>query len=132
MPAGIDNNMGWSKWNSNVKAKYLGCLRKGMRRGAASRAAGISLQTVMRARYDDPSLAQEEAQAEADACEVVEDALLKKALEGNVTAIQVWLYNRCPDRWADRRNNKQEIQITNQPADIDALKKQLLDRLKPS
>ena len=31
------------------------------------------------------------------------------AVSGNVTACQVWLYNRLPDAWADRRNIKAEI-----------------------
>lgn len=33
----------------------------------------------------------------------VVDALYKKALAGNVVAMQVWLYNRAPEFWADKR-----------------------------
>ena len=43
-------------------------------------------------------------QAELEANELVENALFQAAIGGNVTACQVWLYNRMPDRWADRRN----------------------------
>ena len=43
-------------------------------------------------------------QAEMDANECVEDALFAAAVGGNVTAQQVWLYNRAPERWKDRRN----------------------------
>ena len=45
-------------------------------------------------------------QAEMDANELVEGALFKAAMGGNVVACQVWLYNRMPDKWADKRNIK--------------------------
>lgn len=44
----------------------------------------------------------------------VENALVKEALSGNVTAIIFWLKNRRPDKWRD----KPEV-----PGDADALKK---------
>ena len=44
----------------------------------------------------------------------VENALLKKALSGDVTAMIFWLKNRRPDKWRD----KPEV-----PGDSDALKK---------
>jgi hypothetical protein len=85
-------------------AKYLDSLRAGNRRGMAARAAGITRDTVWRWRRLDPDFAHDEAQAELDAHEDVEDALYQAAISGNVTAIQVWLYNRMPDRWRDQRN----------------------------
>jgi hypothetical protein len=51
-----------------------------------------------------PGRAAEEEQAELAAHGKVEDALFKAARCGNVTACQVWLHNRGPDRWQDRRN----------------------------
>ena len=36
--------------------------------------------------------------------DIVEDALFDAAESGNVTAIQVYLYNRVPERWSDKRN----------------------------
>jgi hypothetical protein len=44
---------------------------------------------------------EEAAQEKANA--KVENALFQSALDGNVTAQQVWLYSRCPDRWRDKR-----------------------------
>lgn len=35
---------------------------------------------------------------------MVENALLKSAIGGNVTAQIFWLKNRKPDKWRDRRN----------------------------
>jgi hypothetical protein len=59
---------------------------------------------VRRHRNADPEFAAAEQEAEMDATENIEDALYRAAIGGNVTAMQVWLYNRCPDRWRDRRN----------------------------
>lgn len=44
----------------------------------------------------------------------VENALVKEALSGNVTAIIFWLKNRRPDKWRDKPEA---------PGDADALKK---------
>jgi len=76
-----------------------------MRRGASARAAATTPQTINAYIKEHPEFAQEVEQAEMDACDVVEDALRTKALEGNVTAILVWLYNRSGGRWTDRRNH---------------------------
>ncbi len=44
------------------------------------------------------------SEAESDAIGKVENALFEAAISGNVTAIQVYLYNRAPKRWTDKRN----------------------------
>lgn len=38
----------------------------------------------------------------------VEKALLTKALGGDTTAMIFWLKNRCPDKWRDRPEPRQE------------------------
>lgn len=38
----------------------------------------------------------------------VENALLKNALEGNITAQIFWLKNRKPDKWKDKRDDEQK------------------------
>jgi hypothetical protein len=92
-----------AKFGPKKREVYFQALREGARRTAAAKAAGISSEWVRRTRKDDPHFAEQESEAELDANERVEDAMFKSALEGNVTAMQVWLYNRMPDRWADRR-----------------------------
>lgn len=81
-------------------------------------------RTVWLYKATDDEFAQLEAEAEMEANELVEDALFRSALGGaltgrtfkngevasesfaapNVTAQQVWLYNRNPERWRDQRN----------------------------
>jgi len=51
----------------------------------------------------DPKFAAEVERAEMEANETVENALYEAALSGNVVACQVWLYNRTPERWKDKR-----------------------------
>ena len=61
-------------------------------------------QTVQAHMRDDSKFEEEVHLAEMLANEEVEDALRQAALSGNVTAIQVWLYNRYPEMWKDQRN----------------------------
>jgi hypothetical protein len=92
------------KFDAQKREAYLQKLREGCRRGRAAEAVGVSRVTVCDAIRDDAAFADAVTQAELDACEPVEDALFKAATEDrNVTAIQVWLYNRRPDRWKDMR-----------------------------
>lgn len=83
---------------------YLDKLREGLGRCAAARAVGVDPDTpaIHRRKYPEFAVACE--QAELEACEQVEDALYQAALSGNVVACQVWLYNRAPERWRDKRN----------------------------
>ena len=52
----------------------------------------------------DNGFAEAVSEAESDAIGKVENALFEAAISGNVMAIQVYLYNRDPKRWTDKRN----------------------------
>ena len=80
-----------------------------MRRGTAAHSVGVTRWTVLDYKKRDPEFASLADDAEMDANEEVEDALYMAATSGNVVAIQVWLYNRWPDRWRDARQAKVEI-----------------------
>ena len=97
------------KFDRAKKDEYLGLLREGTRRGQAAQQVGVNPCTVQRHMQRYPSFTEEVSQAEMLANEEVENALYTAAVSGNVTACQVWLYNRIPDAWADRRNIKAEI-----------------------
>jgi len=96
------------KFGAQKRTEFLQNLRDGMRRGAAAEAVGVTRETVRLVYRDEPEFASAVEQAEMDANETVEDALYQAATSGNVTAIQVWLYNRQPERWVDKRNVKME------------------------
>lgn len=92
------------KFTETRKAAYLELLRKGGRRVKSAKAVGVGYDTVSREMGLDPAFVEAIDQAEMDANQIVEDALFQAAKKGNVVACQVWLYNRMPDRWADKRN----------------------------
>lgn len=98
------------KFNVDKQNRYLGLLASGMRRGEAARGAGVSRQAVFYHCQQHPEFAKKQDEAEAMACDIVEDALWKKCIEGNVTAIIFWLMNRGePGRWKDRRGQPSTI-----------------------
>ena len=94
----------FAKFAPPKRERYLKALATGARRGAAAKSIGVSLQLVRMFRNCHPEFALAELKAEDSANELVESALFNAACKGNVVAIQVWLYNRMPERWRDKRN----------------------------
>lgn len=92
------------KFDANRREIFLNFLRKGIRRTQACKKTGICRATFNKYMNTYPKFAEEVNQAEVDANELIEQSLFNSALKGNVTAQQVWLYNRDPERWQDRRN----------------------------
>jgi len=93
-----------NKFDSIKKDEYLALLRQGHTRGLAASLVGIHRATVSIHMKKDRGFAEAVSEAESDAIGKVENALFEAATSGNVTAIQVYLYNRDPKRWTDRRN----------------------------
>jgi hypothetical protein len=56
----------------------------------------------------------------------VENALLKKAMEGDTTAQIFWLKNRRSDKWRDRRDHNHEATVTNKNIDMSKFSKEEL------
>lgn len=109
---------------------YLECLRVGGRRMASARNAKIDYSTVKDRRKRDPEFAAAELEAEADAAEVIEDALFNMARKGNFTAAAMWLQNRDPDRWRDmRRADKQVVELTGNVTHTQELGSVTLERI---
>jgi hypothetical protein len=93
-----------NKFDSIKKDEYLALLRQGHTRGLAASLVGIHRATVSIHMNKDRGFAEAVSEAESDAIGKVENALFEAAISGNVTAIQVYLYNRNPERWADKRS----------------------------
>lgn len=99
------------KFDAERKEAFLDLLRQGYRRGQACKKVGINPWTFNDHVNKYPKFKTEVMYAEMEANEMVETALYsaavgnaKKKIQPNVTACQVWLYNRCPEVWADKRN----------------------------
>jgi hypothetical protein len=92
-----------SKFNDERRAAYIELLRTGKRRMKAYRAVGIDPKTAERAMRTETgaesAFGTAVREAELEASEAVEGTLYEVAIAGNVKAIEMWLYNRLPDRW---------------------------------
>jgi predicted DNA-binding protein (UPF0251 family) len=97
------------KFSAKKKKEFLRLVKEeGMKRTNAIQEVGITRCTLADHLQKEPhfrdALEQAEMDQEKNHNEKVEDALFDAAESGNVTAIQVYLYNRVPERWADKRN----------------------------
>ena len=92
------------KFTAPKREEYLSLISEdGLGRHRAAKQVGVSPPTVVSYAKDNPEFAEARDQAEMEANEQVENALFNAAKSGHVTACQVWLYNRMPDRWSDKR-----------------------------
>lgn len=91
------------KFTEEKQAEYLQLLADGGRRHASAYKIGITPANICAKRKSDPEFRKAMDLAERIANEHVESAMYKSAIKGNVTAQQVWLYNRMPNKWKDAR-----------------------------
>ena len=91
------------KFDTIKKEAYFEALKNGLGRMAAARSVDMTPEWMEKLMRRDPEFKKAISRAELEANQKVENALFKAASSGNVVACQVWLYNRMPERWADRR-----------------------------
>ena len=120
----------FAKFDSIKKAAYVDLLSNGYRRGLAAVTVGITSRTVNNHMKKDQKFAEVCSMAETMANDRVEQSLYTSAVKGNIIAQQIWLYNRDPKRWADKRSFKVSGEgggpIEIQHVDV---KEKILDRL---
>ncbi len=96
------------KFDEVKREEYLKLLRLGEPRLIAAGKVGLDSKTPDRFAKRYSMFAEAVSRAEMEGSThrniSVENALYEAAISGNVTAAQVWLYNRSPERWADKRN----------------------------
>lgn len=85
------------------KEKFVQLISEGVGRIAAARAIGVNISTVERHMHKDPAFAEAVRRAETEADEKVENALFQAAISGNVSAIELWLTRRLPDKWGEQK-----------------------------
>ena len=103
------------KFDALKKKKYIELIKQGGRRIASAHAVGISHQTFCNHMKKDRAFKRAVSEAETQVNQLVEDALYQAALNGNVVAIQIWLYNRAPNQWRDMRSLKIDEKLTIKP-----------------
>lgn len=96
-------NIQRGKFGAIKRNEYLALLAGGGRRGLSAHNIGVNPETVRQYYIRHPEFLEQMEKAEMASNEHVENALFEAAKAGNIVAIQVWLYNRSPDRWQDAR-----------------------------
>ena len=122
-----------SKYSEVVEKKFElieGWVRSGLTNEQVAKNLGISKVTLYKYRDEHPELAELLKRTKEIVDYEVENALYKKAMEGNIAAIIFWLKNRRPDKWKDRREHE-EIEIMKRELALKERKLQLeIDKLK--
>ena len=84
------------------KETFLKSLEKGTSISNACNAADINRVTAWRWRNGSKKFNEKVLVILDSRTQIIEDALFKAGLKGNVTALIFWLKNRSRDRWRDR------------------------------
>ena len=100
------------KFDDAKKDRYIELITDGVTRTNAAGAVGISRDTLARHRRENAEFALRESEAEMTPKAEVEKSLYQAAISGNVTAQQVYLYNRDASQWADRRTVNSDVHLT--------------------
>jgi len=99
----------YEKWlEPDGQILLQGWARDGLTEEQIAHNMGISARTLTayKKQYSPILLALKKGKEVVDFA--VENALLKKALSGDVTAMIFWLKNRRPDKWRDRHEMRME------------------------
>jgi hypothetical protein len=120
---------GEKKFPAEVQEQYLEFIRMGYSKRKAAEDVGVSNNVIWNYRKQNPDFEEAIAQAEYEACDLVEDVLMEKILlDRHYPAIVFWLCNRANYKWKDIR----QITMTT-PDDANAQKAvvhDILTRLK--
>lgn len=101
--------MAKSKWD-NVKDKLIlveGWARDGLTNEQIAENLGINPDTLYKYKKEHPEFSESLKKGKEIVDYEVENALLKSALNGNVTAQIYWLNNRKPKQWKNKRNDEE-------------------------
>lgn len=104
-----------NEWLEEDKLTLLeGWARDGLTYEQIAKNMGIGLTTLKEWRQKEPTISSTLKKGREVIDFEVENALLKNALDGNITAQIFWLKNRKPDKWRDKvQNDDDEKDIKN-------------------
>lgn len=109
----------FGKFGDKERAAYLELRANGVGKLMAAKGVGVSDETVRQYAKEFSEWDDLDRTSSSQANEQVVNAMFQTALKGNVTAQQVWLYNRAPDEWKDRR--KPDAPVPGGSIDLEAL-----------
>lgn len=103
------------KFDEALRETYLEHLRAGNLKFESARLCGIAYSTVERRRKNDPEFVEAEQLAMAEAREGVEKVLHSMALQGDISAIRMWLSAHDKSTYADKKT----VEIDATPAAVE-------------
>lgn len=98
-----------NKYDSNVKPKLhiiAAWMRNGLTIEQVAKNLGVAAGTMYEYQKKYPELSEVLKENREAADMAVENALHKKAMEGDNTAMIFWLKNRQPKRWRDKQESE--------------------------
>lgn len=102
-------------------SQFLEAISQGMPESHAASLVGWKMSEIRRFRQM-PEFLQLISDAETYRDQSVEGVLYERAMKGNVQAIQLWLFNRAPDRWKDVKHIETQQTTVHSIAILDATK----------
>lgn len=91
------------KFDEDRRATYLDSIRKGNLKFESARLVGVSYRTVQRYRNDDDGFRLEEEHAMSEAREGIEKVLYDMAMQGDISAIKMWLTSHDRSTYGDKQ-----------------------------
>lgn len=108
----------YREWLEPDKLRLLeGWARDGLTDKQIAHNIGINVATLYRWKNESNDICNSLKKGKEVVDIEVENALLKSALSGNVTAQIFWLKNRRPDKWRE----KQEVKVNTEVEDLSCL-----------
>ena len=102
----------YKKWLEPDKLILLeGWARDGLTDEQIAHNMGITAKTLYEWKNKYGEICESLKRGKEVADYMVENALLKSAMEGNVTAQIFWLKNRRPEKWKDKRNVEEKVEF---------------------
>lgn len=91
------------------KRRVVRMVADGKPLAVAAEKVGFSLATVRKHEAMDELFREALAEANAILDSNVAGVLYERAMDGNMTAIQMWLFNRDPENWRDMKTVRTEL-----------------------
>jgi hypothetical protein len=113
------------KFDEKLRSKYLDYLRAGNLKFESARLCGISHRTVQRRMNDDPDFAEAVSHAMSEAREGVEKVLHDMALQGDISAIKMWLTAHDRSTYADKKT----VELDATPAALELSRNEAMARI---
>lgn len=100
----------WEKADNLIR--IIGWRRQGLTVKQVAQNMGVALRTLYKWRSESVQIMHALKRGKEDANFIVENALYKKATDGNVTAMIFWLKNNYPEKYSDSQKTRTDEELS--------------------